>query len=36
MGRHIHRDWNLNGQSNDDRLRALPRPFRWDICALHQ
>ena len=31
IGRHLHRDWN----GNDRRLRALPSPFDWDICALH-
>ncbi|MDQ6816356.1 MAG: hypothetical protein M3018_02980 [Actinomycetota bacterium] len=30
IGRHIKRDWH----DNDRRLRALPRPFSWDHCAL--
>jgi hypothetical protein len=31
MGRHIHEDY----QNNAERLRALPRPFDWNTCALH-
>ena len=31
IGRYLNRDWH----ENDRRLRALPRPFQWDICAHH-
>lgn len=31
IGRHIHEDY----QDNAQRLRALPRPFDWETCALH-
>jgi predicted phosphoribosyltransferase len=31
IGRHIKRDW----EDNDQRLRALPRPFDWAECAWH-
>ncbi len=31
VGRYLNRDWH----ENDRRLRALPRPFQWDICAHH-
>jgi hypothetical protein len=30
IGRHLNREW----RHNDRRLRALPRPFDWDSCAL--
>jgi predicted amidophosphoribosyltransferase len=30
IGRHVNRDWG----ENDRRLRALPRPFEWQRCAL--
>lgn len=30
IGRHIHRDF----ENNDRRLRALPRPFDWNLCSL--
>ena len=32
IGRHLHREY----QDNDRRLRALPSPFDWEICALHR
>jgi predicted amidophosphoribosyltransferase len=32
IGRHIRRDWH----DNDQRLRQLPRPFRWDECVVHR
>jgi predicted amidophosphoribosyltransferase len=31
IGRHLHRDWG----HNDRVLSALPTPFDWDDCALH-
>lgn len=31
IGRHIHEDYG----DNAGRLRALPRPFEWSVCALH-
>ena len=31
IGRYLNRDWH----QNERRLRALPRPFDWDTCALH-
>jgi len=31
IGRHVRPDF----QNNDARLRALPRLFDWDMCALH-
>jgi predicted phosphoribosyltransferase len=31
IGRHIHEDF----QDNAQRLKALPRPFDWETCALH-
>lgn len=31
LGRHIHEDY----QNNAERLRAVPRPFDWNACALH-
>lgn len=31
LGRHVRPDF----QNNEVRLRALPRLFDWDICALH-
>jgi hypothetical protein len=30
IGRYLNRDWH----ENDRRLRALPRPFDWERCAL--
>ena len=30
IGRHLNRDWH----ENDRRIRALARPFDWDVCAL--
>jgi len=30
IGRYLNEDW----QDNRTRLRALPRPFRWETCAL--
>jgi predicted phosphoribosyltransferase len=30
IGRHINREWH----ENDKRLRAIPRPFDWERCAL--
>jgi predicted amidophosphoribosyltransferase len=30
IGRYLNEDW----QDNRTRLRALPRPFRWESCAL--
>jgi predicted amidophosphoribosyltransferase len=32
IGRHVKDDF----RGNADRLKALPRPFEWDRCALHQ
>lgn len=32
IGRHVNREW----QDNDQRLRALSRPFDWSTCASHQ
>jgi predicted amidophosphoribosyltransferase len=32
IGRHLNREWH----ENDRRLRALPRPFDWASCALHE
>lgn len=32
VGRHINEDFGGNAQ----RLRAVPRPFEWERCALHQ
>lgn len=32
IGRHLNREWH----ENDRRLRALPRPFDWGSCALHE
>jgi predicted amidophosphoribosyltransferase len=29
IGRHLNRDW----RDNDRRLRALPSPFDWSLCA---
>ena len=31
IGRHVHDDY----QDHAERLKALRRPFDWDICALH-
>lgn len=31
VGRYLNRDWH----QNERRLRAMPRPFDWDTCALH-
>jgi predicted amidophosphoribosyltransferase len=30
VGRYLNDDW----QDNRIRLRAMPRPFRWELCAL--
>jgi predicted amidophosphoribosyltransferase len=30
IGRHVNRDW----RENDRRLKALPTPFDWSVCAL--
>jgi hypothetical protein len=30
IGRHVTREWH----ENDRRLKALPTPFDWNICAL--
>jgi predicted amidophosphoribosyltransferase len=32
IGRHLNRDHG----SNDRRLKALPRPFEWNRCAVHE
>jgi predicted amidophosphoribosyltransferase len=31
IGRYLNREWH----QNERRLRAWPRPFDWDTCALH-
>jgi hypothetical protein len=31
IGRHVHEDY----KDNAARLRALPRPFDWGVCAVH-
>jgi orotate phosphoribosyltransferase len=31
IGRHVDPYFKHNGK----RLRELPRPFRWDVCAVH-
>jgi hypothetical protein len=31
IGRYLNREW----RQNERRLRAWPRPFDWDTCALH-
>lgn len=36
MGRHIHRNREIKpGDTNADRLDALPTPFDWSDCAVH-
>lgn len=35
IGRHVQTDWKLGSETNADRLAALPRPFDWDVCAVH-
>jgi predicted amidophosphoribosyltransferase len=36
IGRHIRPEWEWRpGETNEALLRALPRPFRWDTCAVH-
>ena len=36
IGRHIHRNYEVRaGQTADDRLRELTRPFDWTTCAVH-
>ncbi len=32
IGRHVNPEWS----DNANRLRALPRGFDWDRCALHR
>jgi hypothetical protein len=31
IGRYLNREWH----QNERRLRAMPRPFDWETCALH-
>jgi predicted amidophosphoribosyltransferase len=31
IGRYLNREWHRN----ERRLRAMPRPFDWETCALH-
>ena len=36
IGRHIQPEWEIEpGVTSADRLKALPRRFAWDTCAVH-
>jgi predicted amidophosphoribosyltransferase len=36
IGRHFHADYEVGGETSGDRFTAIPTPFGWDTCAVHQ